>query len=81
MNTKSIYFFFPPYFMASNRNFIKFIFKNMIETDQEIELTEISELIELFGFIQPQETTDPLWGRGYNLYIHLCMLPFSLRFY
>lgn len=42
MNTKSIYFF-TLLFMALNKNFIDFISRTMTETDQEIELTEISE--------------------------------------
>lgn len=79
MNTKSIYFF-TLLFMALNKNFIDFISGTMTETDQEIELTEISELIELFSFIQLKERTDLLWARGYNLCTHFCVLPFLLRF-
>lgn len=59
--------------MALNKNFIKFVFGTVTETDQGIKLTEISELIELLSFMQLKETTDLLWGGGYNLYIHsLC---------
>lgn len=66
--------------MAQNKNFIDFMSGTMTKTDQGIKLTEMSELMELFSFIQPKERTDPLWARGYNLCIHLCVLPFLLRF-
>lgn len=59
--TQRAYTSFPFLFMAPNKNFIKFLFKTMTETNQGIKLTEISELNVWVSFIQPKETMNPLW--------------------
>jgi len=41
--------------MASGKNFIQFMFGNLTKTEQRIKLSEISELIALFGFMPTQQ--------------------------
>lgn len=41
--------------MALDKHLIKFIFENRTKTEQRIKLTEISELIKLFGFMPTQQ--------------------------
>lgn len=62
MNTKRVYFF-PPTIYGSMQEFHQVSVWNY-ETNQWVKLTEISELIKRFSLIEPQETTEPPWGRG-----------------